>query len=166
MATRRKRRRNPAKLERCVAKVKARGSKVNPWAVCTAALQRAGELPRGKSRGKRRNPVVSEMDSEPYLSFDGNVSPATWEKLRPKIISRATKYANPYHIQTHDSSADYRALTDMGREPSGHGNYGRLEFSFTPTALATFIHKSLRSGDENAEDLARGICETLRLELV
>ncbi len=31
----------PAKLERCVKAVKAKGSAVNPWAVCKAALAKA-----------------------------------------------------------------------------------------------------------------------------
>lgn len=48
-------RRNPAKLERCVADVKRKGGAANPWAVCTAMLQRTGELPR-----KRRNPTSDE----------------------------------------------------------------------------------------------------------
>ncbi len=30
----------PAKLERCVKAVKAKGSAMNPWAVCKAALNK------------------------------------------------------------------------------------------------------------------------------
>jgi len=30
----------PSKLERCVRKVKAKGSAFNPWAVCKAALNK------------------------------------------------------------------------------------------------------------------------------
>lgn len=33
----------PAKLERCVKKVKAQGKAVNPWAVCNAALKGDGK---------------------------------------------------------------------------------------------------------------------------
>lgn len=31
----------PKKLERCVKKVKAKGEKVNPYAVCNASLKKA-----------------------------------------------------------------------------------------------------------------------------
>jgi len=31
---------SPAKLDRCVKKVKAKGAKGNPWAICKAALKK------------------------------------------------------------------------------------------------------------------------------
>ena len=34
----------PAKLERCVADVKAKGKKVNPWAVCRSTLGTDAEI--------------------------------------------------------------------------------------------------------------------------
>lgn len=37
----------PAKLERCVADVKAKGKKVNPWAVCRASLGTDAEILAG-----------------------------------------------------------------------------------------------------------------------
>lgn len=44
----------PEKLHRCVNKVKAKGRKVNPWAVCTAALrkelERDGYIKRKEKR--------------------------------------------------------------------------------------------------------------------
>jgi len=40
----------PAKLERCVKKVKAKGGAVNPWAVCVAAT---GLKPHRKKKNKR-----------------------------------------------------------------------------------------------------------------
>ena len=38
----------PSKLDRCVKAVKAKGSAINPWAVCKAAIQKA------KDRRKRK----------------------------------------------------------------------------------------------------------------
>lgn len=40
----------PAVLEKCVKDVKAKGGKVNPWAICTSSLQRAGKLKKKSSR--------------------------------------------------------------------------------------------------------------------
>lgn len=42
----------PAKLERCVKRVKASGKKVNPYAVCTKSLQRSGYLKPGTNKRK------------------------------------------------------------------------------------------------------------------
>jgi len=39
----------PAKLERCVKAVKAKGSAMNPWAVCKAALAK-----RKKNKDKKK----------------------------------------------------------------------------------------------------------------
>ena len=36
----------PSKLDRCVRKVKAAGTAMNPWAVCKAALQKVKKRKR------------------------------------------------------------------------------------------------------------------------
>ena len=47
----------PAKLERCVRKVKAKGGVKNPWAVCVAATgikkKKGGGWTKGKKKKKR-----------------------------------------------------------------------------------------------------------------
>ena len=43
----------PAKLERCVKAVKAKGSAMNPWAVCVAALSKAKKKRELKKKAKR-----------------------------------------------------------------------------------------------------------------
>ena len=43
---------------------------------------------------------------------------------------------------------------------------GRLNCNVSPESLPVLIRRLLESGDENAEYLASGICETLDIELV
>ena len=43
----------PAKLERCVEKVKAKGSGVNPWAVCVASTGLKPHKRGSTSKGKK-----------------------------------------------------------------------------------------------------------------
>lgn len=46
----------PAKLEKCVTDVKAKGGKgaKNPFAICTASLQKSGYLKPGTQKVKRK----------------------------------------------------------------------------------------------------------------
>ncbi len=71
-------RKNPAKLERCVKAVKKRGGAANPWAVCTAMLQRTGQM-------KRKNPVkLFDSDAATELSlFAENDEPLYRQMVRP-----------------------------------------------------------------------------------
>ena len=43
----------PAKLDRCVKAVKAKGSAMNPWAVCKAALAKAKNKKELKKKAKK-----------------------------------------------------------------------------------------------------------------
>ena len=44
----------PAKLDRCVKAVKAKGSAVNPWAVCKASLEKVKKKAIGHTRRIKR----------------------------------------------------------------------------------------------------------------
>ena len=46
----------PAKLERCVADVKAKGKKVNPWAVCRSTLGTDAEIVKSDPRRPLTSP--------------------------------------------------------------------------------------------------------------
>lgn len=44
----------PAKLERCVKKVKAKGGTRDPWAVCVAALEMKRKKGGGWTKGRKK----------------------------------------------------------------------------------------------------------------
>jgi hypothetical protein len=69
--------RQPAKLERCVKDVKRRGAAVSPYAVCRASLHNTGpsvakKTPVKTNRAKRKNPAAAA--AEAYKVFHGKDS--------------------------------------------------------------------------------------------
>jgi hypothetical protein len=51
----------PKILEAAVKRIKAKGKVSNPWAVATAALQKAGELKKGSNKATKKGIARSQM---------------------------------------------------------------------------------------------------------
>jgi hypothetical protein len=66
-----KKKKQPAKLERCVKKVKKRGGAVKPYAVCKAALKKKNALKKKRKKSKR-NPA--DESAAVYKEFHGRDS--------------------------------------------------------------------------------------------
>jgi hypothetical protein len=60
----------PKKLEKCVAEVKAEGTAVDPWAVCTASLKRARKLNPNHRDVKKAMKLYKEFrEASPRRAF-------------------------------------------------------------------------------------------------
>ena len=51
----------PKILEAAVKRIKAKGKVSNPWAVATAALQKAGELKKGSNKPTKKGIARGQM---------------------------------------------------------------------------------------------------------
>jgi hypothetical protein len=78
----------PAILDRCVAHLQARGvSTSSSYAICTSSLQRAGKLPRGKSK-KELEVEFGEWSKRVLLPSDFTLSmQMIWEHFAPGDVN-------------------------------------------------------------------------------
>lgn len=100
---------------------------------------------------------------------------AMWtDKLGAEIKARSLE---PYSLEFHAHSEDFAAFQaavaqgiDAHLEAiffeQGRGACGRARFVVEPASLPVLVRRLMESGDDNAESLASGICETLNIELV
>jgi hypothetical protein len=83
----------------------------------------------------------------------------------------------PYPIEAHQGTETFRALVSaINQGIDSHleaiqftqdmGAYGRLKIVIEPQTLHVLVRRLMESGNEEAESLASGICETLDIELI
>jgi hypothetical protein len=111
-------------------------------------------------------PVREKADADgdfPYVSIDGNMSPATQARLKELLASRAP--AN-YPIEAHYNSEDAKTLHRRKVESSGHGQYSKNRYLISRARLPRLLIAMIRSGKEDEYSLASGILSTLQIELV
>lgn len=114
---RKERKRNPLKFDRCVRDVKRRGSAVNAYAVCTAALFKPGRThgPRVKNPSK-----ANSLTDEARAGYYGNENP--W------LYSSPAWYAHALGRYMHDTGRSIPTDVRMGRGDSIRANNMRFTF--------------------------------------
>ena len=105
--------RNPAKFDRCVRAVRARGGGVNPYAVCTAGLAGLGV------EDYRTPPIYPE--TPPYLARTGEELPLwrdtpAWDVLRADTLLR-TLITPPRVAAAPEGGEDWAAMLDRYKWP-------------------------------------------------
>lgn len=96
------------------------------------------------------------------------------DALREAIKARALE---PYPCEFHNGSQDLQAVAAAVNQgidshleavqfTESQGAHGRRKFTFEPASVAVLVRRLMESGEENAESLASGICETLGIELI
>jgi hypothetical protein len=105
-----------------------------------------------------------ELESAPFISLDGNMSPETQAKVKRLVADRHGSAG--YTISAHDGSEDDRVLRRRKRSASRYDSYGRGVYVIPGNKLAALVIAMARSGRDDEYSLASGILSTLNAELV
>ncbi len=114
------------------------------------------------------NPMPIQCDDK-RLSFS-----FYWtDKLGLAINRRSVE---PYPCEFHKGSEFNAIMAAINQGIDSHleaiffkqeqGDYGRVRLIFEAASMAVLVRRLMESGDEAAELLASGICETLNIELI
>lgn len=104
------------------------------------------------------------------ISFSAMWTDALGEAIKARALE-------PYPVEMHNGSEDLQAIAAAVNQgidshleavqfAESAGSHGRRRFVFEPASVAVLVRRLMESGEENAESLASGICETLGIELI
>lgn len=130
-------------------------------------------------------PHCDEYQAEQYLDKGacGNCGQQTFpavsfsfmwsDQLGAEIKRRSL---TPHPIECHQGADWYAIAAAINQGIDSHleaiqytrtiGSHGRERVVFNPESIPALVRRLMESGEENAESLASGICETLGIELI
>lgn len=99
---------------------------------------------------------------------------AYWtDKLGDAIKAASIDYPMEFHIESLDFQSFESTIAqgidahlECVKFEQSNGEHGRVKFTVSADTLHVLIHRLMESGNDNSENLASSICETIGIELI